>query len=70
MSANWADDVEHGVLALARAEERKHVDRAVERPLDVLVDQGLDVLEMPVVDRAMQRTRETPEAVLCHLGQS
>ena len=36
-----------------------------ERPDIILMD-----LEMPVVDRAVQRARETPEAVLCHLGCS
>ena len=61
------DHFEHGRLAAARAEERKQVDRAIQRPLDVLVDQGLDISKLALVDRAMQRARETPETVLCHL---
>ena len=36
--------LQHGGLAAAAAQERKHVDRPVDRPFDVLVDQRLEVL--------------------------
>src|ERR1700682_881059 len=36
------DNLEHGGLAAARAEKWKHVGRAVDRPIDVLVDQGFE----------------------------
>ena len=49
------DDLEHGGLAPARAEERKHVDRPINRPIDLLVDQGFEVLGLAFVDGAMQR---------------
>jgi hypothetical protein len=39
-------------------------------PVDIIVDQSVDLVELALVDRAMQRARETPEAVLCHLGSS
>ena len=51
---------------MARAEEGKQLDRAMNGPVDIFVDQWLDVGELALVDRAMQRARETPEAVLCH----
>src|SRR6266403_1477981 len=47
-----SDHLEHGGLAAARAEKRKHVDRAMDRPIDLLVDQGFDVFELAFVDRA------------------
>jgi hypothetical protein len=58
--------VEHGGLAAARAEKRKHVDRPVDRPFDVLVDQRREVLLLALIDRVMQGARKTPETVLCH----
>jgi hypothetical protein len=58
--------LEHRGLAAAGAEKRKHVDRTVDRPLNILVDQIVEVVELALVDRAMQRARETPETVLCH----
>src|SRR4051794_18091385 len=60
--------LQHGGLAAAAAEERKHVDRPVDRPFDVLIDQRLEVLALALVDRGMQRARKTPETVLCHDG--
>jgi NADPH-dependent glutamate synthase beta subunit-like oxidoreductase len=63
-----SDHLEHGGLAAAGAEERKHVDRTVDRPIDVLVDHGFEIVELVFVDRTMQRARERPEAVLCHVG--
>ena len=62
-----ADHFHHGRLALARAEERKHVDRAVDRPIDVFVEQGFEIGGLAFIDRTMQRARKTPETVLCHL---
>jgi hypothetical protein len=38
----------------------------IDRPIDVLVDHVLEVIELALVDRAVQRARKTPEAVLCH----
>ena len=61
------DDLDHGRLALARSEKRKHVDRAIDRPIDVLVEQGFEIGGLAFVDRAMQRARKTPETMLCHL---
>jgi len=55
-------------LAAARAEKRKHLDRAVDRPVDILVDQGVEVFDLAFVDGAMQRARKTPETMLCHVG--
>ena len=52
---NLPDHLEHGRLAAARSEERKHVDRAIDRPIDVLVDQAFDVGVLALIDRAMQR---------------
>src|SRR5216683_5161162 len=60
------DHLEHGGLAAARAGKWKHVDRAVDRPIDVLVDQGFEVFKLAFVDRAMHSARKTPETVLCH----
>src|SRR5215471_13201989 len=65
-----AHDLEHRCLAAPRPEKREHVDRSVDRPVDVIVKQGREVFELAFVDRAMNRTRETPEAVLCHSCQS
>src|SRR6516164_5058982 len=61
------DHLEHGRAAAPRAEKWKHVDRAMNRPIDVLVEQVGDILEPAFVDRAMERARKTPEIVLCHL---
>ena len=61
------DHFHHGRLALARAEERKHVDRAIDRPIDVLVEQGFEIGGLAFIDRTMQRARKTPETMLCHL---
>src|SRR5258707_5024816 len=60
------DHLEHGGLAAAHAEKWKHLDRAVDRPIDVLVDQGFEVFKLAFVDGAVYRARKTPEAVLCH----
>ena len=60
------DNLEHRGLAVARAEERKQVDRAIDRPIDIVVDQGFEVFALAFVDGAMQGARKTPEAVLCH----
>jgi hypothetical protein len=49
------DDLQHGGLAVARAEKGKHVDRSIDRPIDILVDQGFEVFGLALVDRAMQR---------------
>src|SRR6266566_5639873 len=62
------DHLDHRRLAAARAEKRKHVDRSVDGPFDVLVDQGFDLFKLAFVDRAMQCARKTPETVLCHDG--
>jgi hypothetical protein len=62
------DDIDHGRSAAARAEERKHVDRAVDRPFDILIEQGFEIGGLAFIDRAMQRARKTPEAVLCHFS--
>jgi hypothetical protein len=35
-------------------------------PIDILVDHVLEVMELALVDRAVQRARKAPEAVLCH----
>ena len=45
-------DLQHGGLAAAAAQKRKHVDRPVDRPFDVVVDQRLEVLLLALVDRA------------------
>ena len=42
-----------GGLAVARAEKGKHVDRPIDRPLHILVDQGLNILQLAFVDRAV-----------------
>src|SRR5579862_5189396 len=60
------DHLEHGGLAMAGAEERKHIDRAVDGPFDIVVDQGFQIFMLAFVDRAMQCARETPETMLCH----
>jgi len=52
--------------SLPRTEERKHVDRAIDRPIDILIEDGFNILELALVDRALQCTRETPETMLCH----
>jgi hypothetical protein len=49
------DDLEHRGLAAARAEKRKHVDRSINRPIDILVDQGFEFFGLALVDGAMQR---------------
>jgi len=49
------DHLDHGGLAAACAEEWKHVDRAMEGPFDVFVDQGFDITKLAFVDRAMHR---------------
>ncbi|MGY4353390.1 hypothetical protein ACVWXM_009907 [Bradyrhizobium sp. GM7.3] len=36
-------------------------------PGNILVDEGVDILKISVVDRAIEYSRETPKAVLCHL---
>ncbi len=55
MFRDLPDDLEHGGLAAARAEKGKHVDRSIDRPIDILVDQGFEVCGLALVDRAMQR---------------
>ena len=49
------DDLDHGFAAAAGAEEWKHVDRAIDRPVDVFVDQGFEVFVAAFIDRAVQR---------------
>ena len=49
------DHLDHGVLAAAGAEKRKHVDRPIDGPIDVLVDQGFEVFELALVEREMER---------------
>ena len=61
-----ADDVDHRLPAAPRTEERKHVDRTIDRPIDILIDHGFNILELALVDRTLQCTRETPETMLCH----
>src|SRR4029453_15010602 len=62
------DDLDHGRFTAARAEERKHVDRAIDRPVDVFVEQGFEIGGLAFFDPAMQWARKTPEAVLCHFS--
>jgi hypothetical protein len=38
----------------------------MDRPIDLLVDQGVEVFELAFVDGAVERALKTPEAVLCH----
>jgi hypothetical protein len=49
------DHLEHRRLAAAPTEKRKHVDRAMDRPIDLLVDQAVEVLRLAFVDRLMER---------------
>jgi hypothetical protein len=37
------------------AEKREHVDRAVDRPVDLVVDQLFEFVVPALVDRAMER---------------
>src|SRR4051812_5456599 len=60
------DHVDHGCPAASRAEERVHVDRSIDRPIDVLVEQGFEIGGLALIDRAMKRARKTPETMLCH----
>ena len=60
------DHLKHRGFAVARAEKWKHVDRPMDRPLDVVVDQGFEVFALAFIDRAIQRARKTPETVLRH----
>jgi hypothetical protein len=62
------DHFDHRRLAAARAEERIHVDRSIDRPVDVLVEHGFEIGGLAFIDRAMQRARKTPETMLCHFG--
>src|SRR6185436_14893448 len=64
------DDIDHRRPAAARAEERVHVDRSIDRPVDVLVEHGFEIGGLAFIDRAMQRARKTPETMLCHFGWS
>lgn len=52
---NLPDDLQYGGLAAPGAEKRKHIDRAENRPIDVLVDQAFDIGVLALIDRAMQR---------------
>lgn len=47
--------LEHGVFTATRAEKRKHVDRAIDHPVDVVIDLGLQIFWLAFIDRAMQR---------------
>ncbi len=47
--------LEHGVFTAARAEKRKHVDRAMDQPIDVIIDLGLEIFGPAFIDRGMQR---------------
>ena len=48
--------LQHRRLAVARSEEEgKQLDRPVDGPVDIFVKQWLDVGELALVDRAMQR---------------
>jgi hypothetical protein len=48
-------DVEHRGLAAPRTEEGEHVDRPIDCPIDILVDQRFEVFGLAIVDGAMQR---------------
>ncbi len=60
----------HRFLAAPGAEEWKHIDRSVDRPIDFVVEDGVELVHLTVVDSEMQRTRKTPETVLCHCADS
>ena len=47
--------LEHGSLTAARAEKRKQFDRAIDHPIDVVIDLGLEIFGLAFIDRAMQR---------------
>src|SRR5215472_10327192 len=53
--------------AAPRAEEGKHVDGSIDRPIDVVVEYRGKFVKLAFVDRTVQRARKTPEAVLCHV---
>ena len=42
-------------LPPARAEKRKQFDRAIDHPIDVVIDLGLEIFGLAFIDRAMQR---------------
>ena len=47
--------LEHGDLTAARTEKRKHIDRAVDYPIDVVIDLSLEIFGLSFIDRAIQR---------------
>ena len=47
--------LEHGRLTAACAEKRKQFDRAIDQPIDVVIDLGLEIFGLAFIDRAMQR---------------
>ena len=47
--------LEHGSLTAARAEKRKQFGRAIDHPIDVVIDLGLEIFGLAFIDRAMQR---------------
>lgn len=60
------DRLDHGLLAPTNAEESKHVDGSIDRPFDIVVEDGFQLVGLAIFERSMKRARKMPETVLCH----
>lgn len=65
--ANLPDGIDDSVFATPRAKKGEHIDRAVDGPIDILVQDRSKLIGSAFAERAMKYARETPEAMLCHL---